>query len=162
MKNLVISLICLFSINCFGDEAFVGYGVGILHGADTFLGQTKYLDVGYRDFIWEGLYWQNKIGGIGEGSPDQTRSGGGFVSSGVGVEVDLRPIELRGGGALAAITNPDSQLGGYFQFNEDVSLGLRDKKGDGLALQYNHISCATFCSPNMGRDFILLELSQKW
>lgn len=144
------------------DEGFVGYGLGILRGADTFLGQTKYLNLGYREFMWEGLYWQNKLGALGEGGPDQTRRGGVYFASGLGLEVDLQPIELRGGGSLAGITSPDSQLGGYFEFNEDVSLGLRDKKGSGIALQYNHLSCASFCSPNLGRDFVILELSQKW
>ncbi len=161
MKKLIVLFLFLSSY-AIADEAFVGYGLGILRGADTFLGQTKYLDLGYREFMWDGLYWQTKLGGIGEGSPDSTRSGGAFLSTGMGLEVDLHPIELRGGGAIAGITTPDSQLGGYFQFNEDMSLGLRDKKGDGIALQYNHISCASFCNPNLGRDFVILELSQKW
>ena len=158
----ILLLLLLFSTTAMADEAFVGYGLGILRGADTFLGQTKYVDLGYREFMWDGIYWQNKLGGIGEGSPDQTRKGGAWASTGLGLEVELQPLELRGGGALAGITNPDSQLGGYFQFNEDVSVGLRDKKGDGIALQYNHLSCGTLCSPNLGRDFVILELSQKW
>jgi len=146
----------------YADEAFVGYGVGIFRGADQFLGQTKYASIGYRDFLYEGLYWQSKLGFIGEGSADQTRKSGGWTSSGFGLETNLSPVELRGGAALAAITTPDSQLGGYFEFNEDVSIGLRDTRGDGIALQYNHISCASLCSPNLGRDAVMLELSQKW
>ncbi len=161
MKIFIALLLFLSSISN-ADEAFVGYGLGVFHGADTFLGQTKYLDLGYREFIWEGIYWQNKFGGIGEGSPDLTRKGGGWASTGFGIEVDLSPVELRGGGALAAITTPDSQLGGYLQMNEDMSLGLRDKKGDGVAFQYNHLSCGSFCSPNLGRDFVIFELSEKW
>lgn len=152
----------LISGTAIADEGFVGYGLGILHGADDFLGQSKYIDLGYRADMWNGIYWQTKIGGWGEGGPDLTRKGGGFTSTGIGLEVDLQPVELRGGGALALITTPDSQLGGYFQFNEDISVGLRDKHGNGIALQYNHISCGTLCSPNLGRDFMILELSEKW
>lgn len=164
---LACAICCLlfasFFNRCYADEGFIGYGVGIFNDADIFLGQNKYLDLGYRKNVWNGIYWQNKGGYWGEGGTDQTRFNGFFASSGVGLEVDLQPFELRGGGALAAISNPDSQLGTIFpQFNEDISLGLRDKKGDGIALQYNHISCASFCSPNQGRDFIILELSEKW
>lgn len=148
---------------CYGDEAGISYGVGIFHDADSFLGQNKYIDINYRHFVYQGVYIQSKLGGLGEGGPDQTRKGGGFIAQGAGLEVDLKPIELRGGGSLAAITTPDSQLGSVFpQFNEDIAIGFRDKKEDGIAVQYNHISCASFCSPNAGRDFILFELSLKW
>jgi hypothetical protein len=160
MKKLLLLL--LISNVCFGDEAFIGYGLGIFHDADTFMGQNKYMDVGYRETMWEGLYWQNKLGGWSEAGPDLTRKGGGFYSNGLGLEVDLSPVEVRGGGALALITSPDSQLGGNFQFNEDFSVGVRDRKGDGIALQYNHLSCGPLCQPNLGRDFLILELSQKW
>jgi hypothetical protein len=159
VSGLFISIMWL---DAHADEAFVGYGVGIFRGADQFLGQTKYAELGYRDFLYEGLYWQNKLGFVGEGSADTTRKSGGWASSGLGLETNLLPIELRGGAALAGITAPDSQLGGYFQFNEDISVGLRDTKGDGIALQYNHISCGSLCSPNLGRDAVILELSQKW
>ena len=161
-RNMLLFLL-LFSTTAMADEAFVGYGLGILRGADTFLGQTKYLDLGYREFMWDGIYWQNKVTAWGEGSPDLTRKGGGYFSTGLGLEVELQPLELRGGGSLGAISAPDSQLGAVFpQFNENFGIGLRDKKGDGIAFEYDHISCSSFCHPNMGRDFIMLELSQKW
>ena len=161
-RNMLLFLL-LFSTTAMADEAFVGYGLGILRGADTFLGQTKYLDLGYREFMWDGIYWQNKVTAWGEGSPDLTRKGGGYFSTGLGLEVELQPLELRGGGSLGAITAPDSQLGAVFpQFNENMGIGLRDKKGDGIAIEYDHISCASFCHVNLGRDFLILELSQKW
>lgn len=145
------------------DEAFIGYGVGVFHDADDFLGQMKAGEIGYRSFIFEGLYWQNKGGFWGEGSNDKTRSSSGYFSTGIGLEVDLQPLELRSGYGLAAITTPDSQLGSIFpQFQGEVYVGVRDKVGDGLGLQYSHLSCASFCTPNQGRDFISILLSQKW
>ena len=90
------------------------------------------------------------------------RSSSGFISSGLGLNVDLQPLEIRGGGALSLITNPDVQLGGVFQFNEDISVGLRDIKGNAIALVYNHFSCGSFCSPNLGKDSVSLELSEVW
>lgn len=165
-KVKVLTFILAFllcSLPSEADELFAGYGLGIFRGADSFFGQTKYADLGYRDFLWNGIYWQSKLGYIGEGSPDLTRKSGGWGSTGFGLESDLNPVELRGGAALAFITTPDSQLGAVFpQFNEDISIGFRDKTNNGIALQYNHISCATFCSPNLGRDFVVLELSIKF
>lgn len=161
MKKLIPFLLLLSTV-AMADEGFVGYGLGVFHGADDFLGQSKYINLGYRADLGAGIYWQTKVGAWGEGGPDLTRKGGGFGSTGVGLEIDLQPIELRGGGALATITTPDSQLGGYFQFNENMAVGLRDKRGAGIAVEYDHISCGSLCSPNLGRDFIILELSEKW
>lgn len=159
----VLAILLLLSNVALADEAFLGYGVGVFHDADDFLGQNKYLGLGLRSFLWEGLYWQNKVLAWGEGSSDPTRKGGAMFASGIGQEVSIPPVEIRGGGSLAIISNPDSQLGAMFpQFHEEISLGLRDSKGDGIALQYGHISCASFCTPNQGKDFVIFELSQKW
>lgn len=162
MKKLLL-LLALISTQCFADEAFLGYGVGILGDASQYVGQNKFGELGYRSFLLDGIYWQFKGGFWGEGSADPTRNASFWVSSGPGLEIDLQPIEIRSGWGLAAITSPDSQLGARFpQFNGEVYLGLRDKKGDGVGVQYEHISCASFCTPNHGRDFLILQLSQKW
>ena len=164
MSDLCLGLILLIACTpTHADEAFVGYGIGIFNDASYNVGQMKVGDLGYRHFLFDGVYWQNKVGYWGEGSPDLSRSSSGFISSGLGLEMDLQPFELRSGYGLAAITSPDSQLGAVFpQFNGDLYAGFRDKKGDGIGLEYNHISCASFCSPNLGRDFIMIQLSQKW
>jgi hypothetical protein len=162
MKKILLLLLLISNI-CFAEEAFIGYGVGVFNDANYYLGQNKYIDAGYRSFIWDGFYWEWDGGYWGEGSPDIGRKSGFFASSGPGLEIDLQPLELRSGWQLAAISNPDSQLGGYFpEFHGTASIGLRDKKGDGIAVEYNHISSAGLVTPNIGRDFILLELSQKW
>lgn len=162
MRKFLILLLLLSNV-CVADEAFIGYGVGILHDADHYIGQNKYFELGYRDFLWKGIYWQDKGGFWGEGSPDMTRKAGFWASTGPGMELDLQPFEMRSGWGLAAISTPDSQLGARFpQFNGEVYAGLRDKRGDGVGFQYEHISCANFCNPNEGRDFVTLQLSIKW
>lgn len=162
MKKLLL-LLALIAAPCRADEAFLGYGVGIFGDADQYIGQNKFGELGYRSFLWDGIYWQFKGGFWGEGSADPTRNAGFWVSSGPGLEIDLQPVEIRSGWSLAAISSPDSQLGSRFpQFNGELYLGLRDRKGDGIGAQYEHISCASFCTPNHGRDFLILQLSQKW
>lgn len=162
MKKLALLLLFISNL-CLADEAFIGYGVGVFNDADQFLGQNKYAEIGYRDFLYKGVYWQFKGGFWGEGSSDQTRKAGFWGSMGPGMEMNLNPLELRSGYGIAAISDPDSQLGAYFpQFDGELYLGLRDKQGDGVGFQYEHISCASFCSPNHGRDFVTVQLSLKW
>lgn len=158
-----IILCLLISSVCLADEVFLGYGVGVFGDAKYYTGQNKYLELGYRSVVWEGIYWQFKGGCWGEASPDKSRTSSAWLSSGPGLEVDLSPIEIRSGWGLAAISSPDSQLGGHFpQFNGEMYIGLRDKRGDAIGLQYEHISSAGIINPNLGRDFVTLQLSQKW
>lgn len=159
----IIYLILILSSIAHADEAYIGYGVGVFGSADHYAGQTKAFETGHRSFLWDGIYWQNKIGYWGEGSPDKSRKSSLYIATGPGFEIDLQPLELRSGWGLSMISNRDSQLGGVFpQFNGDFYVGLRDKKGDGMGVKYQHFSSAGLVTPNAGRDFILLELSQKW
>lgn len=162
MKKLLLCLL-LFSGVAHADEASLGFGVGAFGDAKYSTGQVKAGEASYRSFLIDGIYWQNKVGYWGEGSPDPSRKSSMFGSTGFGLEVDLRPLEIRAGYGLAFISTPDSQLGGRFpQFNGDLYVGLRDKKGDGIGIDYMHISSAGLVTPNQGRDFFILQLSQKW
>jgi hypothetical protein len=161
MKYFIFIL--LFCKIASADEAFINYGVGILESAKSSFSETKMIDVGYRSFIWDGLYWQNKAGVWIDNSGDPNRSSSGYASSGIGLEVDLKPIELRTGSGLAFITSPDHYLGGIFpQFDTDFYAGVRDRFGDGIGIKYDHISSAGIFSYNQGRDFVTFEISYKW
>ena len=164
MNSLCVALLCALATGPVQtNEAYVGYGVGVFNDADSYIGQMKVAEVGYRYFLLDGIYWQNKIGYWGDASNDKTRSSSGYGASGLGMELSLQPLELRSSVSLAMVTTPDSQLGSAFpQFNEELYAGLRDRMGDGFGFQYEHISCGPFCSPNLGRDFIILQLSRKW
>ena len=45
------------------DEAFISYGVGVFNNAENYIGEHKIINVGSRNYINNGLYWQNKVGG---------------------------------------------------------------------------------------------------
>lgn len=163
MKYLVYVLCCLFCRACTADEVFASYGVGIFNSAVNSPTEVKLGDIGYRRDVWKGVYWQFKGGYWGDGSGDPNRSGSGFISTGPGLKIDFSPVELHTGWGLAAISSPDSYLGGRFpQFNGDLYLGVRDKNGAGVGLEYDHISSAGIISPNVGRDFMLVQISQKF
>lgn len=163
MNKLIFLLLLISNVCIAADEAFLGYGLGVFKSASESSIQVKVIDGGIRSFLIDGIYWQIKGGYWIDSSSDPTRKSGGFASSGPGMEVNLAPVEIRSGWGLGFITTPDSILGGVFpQFNGELYIGLRDKKGDGIGLEYNHISSAGLVTPNQGRDFIILQLSQKW
>jgi Lipid A 3-O-deacylase (PagL) len=145
------------------DETFLGYGLGVFSSADQRTTQTKILETGLRSDIWEGLYLQNKLGFYVDSSQNLDRKSSAFVFTGIGLEINFSAIEIRNSASFGAISTPDSMLGGRFpQFNEEFYLGLRDRKNNGIGVKYSHISSAGLESPNMGRDFVMLQLSQRW
>lgn len=60
------------------------------------------------------------------------------------------------------LTNWDDRLGGLFQFNNDLELGLKGQNGFAIGVNYKHISNAGITQPNLGRDFILLKLQLEY
>lgn len=160
-----IAFICamsLFSISAWTDEGFMDFGVGAFNSAKNGPGEVKTYSLGLRSDLIEGFYWQNKLGFWGQGGNSEGAKSGGIGSTGLGFRVDLTPVEFHAGWSAGCITTPDNLLGGYFQFQGDLGVTLRDKHGNGIGLAYSHISSAGLEMPNQGRDFFILELSQRW
>lgn len=163
MKKILTVFAAAISLSAHADETFFSFGVGVANSAKHSSGETKVGNIGIRNEIYQGIYWQWKAGFYGDGSGDPTRKGSGYASVGPGMLIDLRPLELRAGYGIAAITTPDSYLGGRFpQFQGEIYIGLRDRRGNGIGVQYEHISSAGLVTPNQGRDFTVLQLSQQW
>lgn len=163
---MILSLTALLAIlptKALCDEAFYSFGVGVFNSAKTYPAEVKVLNFGIREDVWHGLYIQGKIGGWGDGQTGDGRSSSLYGSAGLGLLIDLKPVEIRSGWGLAAISTPDSYLGGRFpQFNGELYLGLRDHRGNGVGFQFEHVSSAGIILPNQGRDFLVLQISQQW
>lgn len=144
------------------DETFLSYGLGAGKSALNSQAETKQFDFGYREDLFQGISWQYKAGLWADGSFDPNRKTSGFASTGPQFTVSVLPLELRTGWGISGITTTDSYLGGHFQFNGEIYLGLRDNKGNGIGVEYQHFSSAGLETPNVGRDFVILQLSQKW
>ena len=162
-KPILAAISLLLSTHAFADETFGSFGVGVFNSAKYSRGEVKVGNLGIRSELYQGIYLQSKVGYFGDGSGDSTRKSSGYGSLGLGMLIDLRPVEMRAGYGIAAITTPDGYLGGRFpQFQGELYLGFRDHRGNGLGFQYEHISSAGLCTPNQGRDFLVLQLSQQW
>jgi hypothetical protein len=132
-------IVLLFSQFAYSSDSFVNFGVGVGPSASNSSTETRMLSLGQREFVWNEWYWENKGGFWVDNSGEPNRSSSLFGSSILGTEVNLDPIEFRGGAGLAFITNTDSYLGGVFpQFQEQVGVGVRDKFDNGLMLNYFH------------------------
>lgn len=137
-------------------------GLGVFKSSEKSKVETKLLDIGYREYLIEGFYLQVKGGGWMDSSGNPNRSSSVFLATGLQFEVNLSPVEIRTGFNLAGISNTDDYLGGHLQFNEELYIGLRDKIGNGIGLEYSHFSSGGLEMPNQGRDFIILQMSQRW
>lgn len=156
MKSILALL--LLTQSAVADTAFYSFGAGVI---DTI--STKIGNIGYRRDLIDGIFLQGKIGAWIDASGLPGKTGSIYASTGPGILVNLRPIEIRNSWSLAAITSPDSQLGGIFpQFNGELYIGVRDRKGNGIGIQFEHVSSAGILNPNLGRDFLVIQVSQSW
>lgn len=139
-------------------ESFYGYGLGVSQSAKQSRAETKILHLGYRENLLFGIVHQLELG-LWADSAGKGRSSSAFISYSLGVEVDYYGLVLRSVHGPTVISNTDAYLGGYFpQVNTEAYIGLRDKRGNSAGFMYRHISSAGIYKPNIGRDFIQIEV----
>lgn len=154
-SNIIIGL--LLSVNAYAD-AFVSYGFGLFHSAKNSVVETKNASLGYRGGIFKNLHHKVELGGWTDTRKDLGRNGAGYGFYSLGVYVDADNFYGYSFVGAGGVTRTDSMLGGHFQFSEDVGIGIKDKRGVSIGLNYKHISSAGIYNPNQGRDFLQLSL----
>lgn len=86
-----------------------------------------------------------------------------FIQGSLGVEPTAGAFYANVFQGIAAISSPDSVLGGPVQFVEEAGVGIRDKdKFVGVGIFYKHISSAGIFKPNLGRDFFGIQVFIPW
>jgi len=154
-----MGLFLLFSSQVYAaqDQIVVDGGLGVFGTEGSSLSQVKFGKVGIQEDLWYNLkqrfntgMWLDDRGG--------GRKSSGFGGYQVGYEVtnDVLQASIWSGPTL--ISSPDIALGGYFQFNETLYLGIVDKDRNSIGIAYNHFSSAGIETPNLGNDFIGLEI----
>ncbi len=159
ISALVLILIPLKKTEAAQDSFFIQAGVGVGHpDKEASADKSRLIEVGgerhYK--IFDARF------GMG-GFTDKTKYPGVRPSVFTQVQVGLstRPKE---GGLYAGIyfgpgfiSNPDSMLGGHFQFVEQVNVGLSDLRGVRVGFFVKHFSNAGIEQPNKGRNFVGLQ-----
>jgi hypothetical protein len=156
---LIITLsIVIAPLNALSDDTFVEAGVGIFSSGVNTLAETKLLMVGRQTEVWGPFVNRYGVGGWTD-CAGNGRSDSAFFSDQIGFEV------VTGTGTYAsvysgptAITATDAYLGGHFQFQEDVHLGIQDQQSNSIGVMYKHFSSAGIYTPNIGRDFMGVEI----
>lgn len=108
-------------------------------------GEGRSFQANYRETVWDNAYLQFKAGYLD----------GLHAGAGGGLLVDLKPVELRGG--LAAGPTVGKSL---LEFNGEAYLGVRDRIGNGIGLQWDYLS-KSVCGGD-GRDYVTIQLTQRF
>ena len=162
---VVISGLILFLIQtkiCTAEEMFFSYGLGVFNSAKNNISEVKTADFGFRKPLVGPWSFQFKAGAWLDGSGDKSRSSSLYVSAGPQYIIDFSCFEIRNGVGVTVISNTDSYLGGHLQFNSELYFGVRNKNGAGIGIEYSHFSSAGIYQPNIGKDFILLQISERF
>lgn len=141
---------------------FFKYGVGVFGSAEYGRTETKNFSVGYEEEWFGPLISQYELGVFTDSAGDVGRHSSGYGNISTGVQANPGYLVVRSMWGVGAITSPDSMLGGWFEFNQDFLLGVKDDKGNMIGLDYKHISSAGIYNPNQGRDFIMIHVEIPW
>lgn len=138
-------------------NTFLRYGAGTFNSAEKQAFETKVASVGYRSRIIGPIFQQVEFG-LWSDSAGAGRRSSGFGNYSLGIQSTPGYMVFRSSWGVGMITTPDSMLGGHFQFNQDLTVGVRDDAGTIFGFNYKHISSAGIYKVNRGRDFITVHL----
>jgi hypothetical protein len=151
LKKLLLLVLLLTSL-AHADELVLDGGLGVFDTKGTSISQNKYLKLGLQEDLW-GAFKQRMNVGFWLDNRGAGYSNAGFVGYQIGFEVTNSVFQMSIFSGPTLISSTDSQLGGVFQFNETLFLGIVDKNGNAIGPVYSHFSSAGIEFPNQGRDY---------
>lgn len=157
IRSSLIALILAVLPNSANAGHILRYGVGAFRSADYGSSNVKLFSIGYVDEILGPIVYQYEGGYFGDSS-GHGRDGGGFGNVGLGIQANPGYMVFRSMWGVGGITKPDAMLGGRFQFNHDMLIGVRGSNEAIFGINLKHISSAGLERPNIGRDFLLIHL----
>ncbi|CAM6003922.1 unnamed protein product [Sphagnum balticum] len=157
MKKYALLVALLVATPVFAqDEFLIDAGLGAFSTIGDTLAQVKFGKIGLQEDLWYALKQRFNVGGWLDARDGMANSGFAGYQLGFVVQNDIYEMSIFSGPSV--ITSPDTSLGGRFQFNETVFFGIKDKLGNSIGAAYNHFSSAGIEMPNLGKDFLCLEI----
>lgn len=155
MKKLIL-LVLFFSSFARADlVTSIGVGKGIMEGHGTPFERVGILGYQFNAgdfFVRPQAGYFLDVSGQNKSSIIASTLFGVRAVSQVGPELHLAV-------GPAYLQHPDGILGGHFQFNLEGGVGLLSKDGKTyVGAAWEHFSSAGFEMPNLGRDFIVLQV----
>lgn len=161
MRKFIVTLALLLVPSTVFAGSYGKYGLGVFESAAYSRVAVKTFSLGYEE-DWFGPFIHQYEVGMFSDTSGHGRSSTGFGFMSVGVEVNPGYLVVRSLWGIGAITTPDTMLGGWFQFTQDLLLGVRDNKGNMIGLDYKHISSAGIYPINRGRDLLTVQVEIPW
>jgi len=166
MKKYILSLSLLlvagmanaaYAAAAANDNIVIDGGLGIFNTQGDTLSDVKFVKIGLQRDLWY-AFKQRFNGGLWLDSRGKDYNNSAFVGYQLGFEVknDVLIASIFVGPSL--ISSPDADLGGPLQFNDSLFLGIVDKFGDSIGVVLNHFSSAGLEMPNVGKNFLCLEI----
>lgn len=156
MKYLEWLILALFLLLAYEVNDAIAYDGYVKMGTSAkSSASSKVFGLGIQDTFTKGFIYQAEadILSIPEDKTAVTLNG----SYRLGVAVDLSSgVFATATTGPGFITQRDSYLGGYYQFIEDVSIGIKDQFNL-FGVGYQHISSAGLETPNRGRDYFYFK-----
>jgi hypothetical protein len=141
-------------------DTYFKIGLGTGNSGKDIITETKMASIGTQMRLFMEPFVQQLEAGIWiDSRRDLGRESSGFAGYSVGMHVLSKSgifMEYLLGPSV--ITHTDSNLGGNFQFNHDIGVGVKNAKGYSLAFGYKHLSSAGIYMPNNGRDFATFRI----
>lgn len=157
MDKRVICIALLCSSISKADTIITELGFGAFNTQGASIQQVKVIRFGAQDTSAYPFTTKTSLGAWFD-SGRLGMSNSGFMTHQIGFSVRNYTLETSFLVGPALITSPDAAVGGIFQFNETLFIGLADKQDNSMGISYNHFSNAGLASPNAGKDFLSLEI----
>lgn len=158
MNKLALLLLLMSSVAwADGDQIITDVGLGQFGSRGSSLSQDKFAKVGIQEEIWGPFQQRFNLGGwLDTRGPGY--SSAAFTGYQVGYEVSNSIFQASVWTGPTIISATDQVLGGYFQLNETIFFGIVDRDRDAIGMVYNHLSSGPLATPNLGRDYLGLEI----
>lgn len=141
----------------YGDQIVTDVGLGQFGSKGSSLSQDKFAKVGIQEEIWNSFQQRLNVGGwLDSRGPNYSNSL--FMGYQIGFQVTNSVLEGSIWTGPTLLTATDQTLGGIFQLNETIFFGVVGKDKNSIGFAYNHFSSGSIESPNLGRDYIGIQI----
>jgi len=160
MKKLLL-IFALITTPCTADTVFK-YGSNAAKEGES-LGSTKSIFIANQNQWFGPFSDQYEVGVWFDNTGIKGRKSSGLLGYSLGVNVNSGYLFGQAFIGPSLISHTDSNLGGHFQFNNDIAFGLRDPESQStIGINYKHVSSAGLELPNKGRDFLMFRVGISW
>jgi len=150
-------LVLLLGCSARAESISFNYGIGTFLPHDTSLATVKAFYFSKQQKINDIFRTKYDLGVWADRRGDVGRKSSIFGTYSVGARAEALLFYAECFWGIGALSGPDTMLGSWWSFNQDLSFGLIGVNDVTIGLNYKHMSNAGLASPNKGRDFFVIK-----